>query len=206
VAEIVPDDLRLKSGVSLSQARFALSNFCLTRFGADGQFFADIIDLCTDAARLQEVLDTIRSEVHKRCPERLPELVTCVGEVNATDDGKAAASRAPAPRAKGPSAQSTRAPQPKPVSPGPPRAANTDPLRLEPGVSLAQARFVLSEFCLNYFGARGQPLMDAIGRCMDLAALQTILTRIGTDVRARHPDDLSKLTDCVREINETGSA
>jgi len=32
-----PDELRLKPGVSLSQTRFALANFCLSHFGADGQ-------------------------------------------------------------------------------------------------------------------------------------------------------------------------
>ncbi|HEV2284957.1 MAG TPA: hypothetical protein VGR80_02850, partial [Steroidobacteraceae bacterium] len=82
---MVPDELRLRSGVSLSQTRFALANFCLTHFGADGQYYADVIELCVDALRLQEVLNIITTEVAKRCPERMPVLVACVHEANDTD-------------------------------------------------------------------------------------------------------------------------
>jgi hypothetical protein len=215
------DDLRLKAGVSLSQTRFALSNFCLNNFGADGQYFADVIELCVDADRLQEALHTIGAEVRSRCPDRLPALAACVREANETDgETSAPAATAPpsatrlAPQARKPPAQAKRVgnlpPVPVPAVPSRgasptqrSRGAETDPLRLEAGVSNAQARFALSEFCLDQFGARGQQLVDAIDRCADVTALQKILSRIGADIQERHRDSLPKLIDCVREINET---
>jgi hypothetical protein len=77
--------LNLKLGVSLSQARFALVNFCLDQFGTDGQHLADLVDVCSDVASLQQVLKAIRIEVDNRCPGRLPALAACVREINETD-------------------------------------------------------------------------------------------------------------------------
>jgi hypothetical protein len=216
------DDVRLKAGVSLSQARFTLSNFCLNNFGADGQYLADLMDFCVDTRQLQEVLNTVRDEVRSRFPDRLPALAACVLVANETAaETSAPRVTAPAPRALLPpppvlkrAAQGAaiggtvgvpaRAVAPRSVlQPQPSHGAATDPLRLEAGVSLAQARFALSEFCLDQFGARAQQLMDAIARCGDLAALRKVLILIGADVQERHRECLPKLIDCVREINET---
>jgi hypothetical protein len=216
------DDVRLKAGVSLSHARFTLSNFCLNNFGPDGQYLADLIDFCVNGNQLQEVLNTIRDEVRGRFPDRLPTLATCVREVNETaaeSPGPTAPAPSPAARPPLPSAPKraaqaapmggtlavpARAVMPRGVAqPQPSHAVATDPLWLEAGVSLAQARFALSEFCLDQFGARAQQLMDAIDRCADLAALRKVLILIGADVQERHRECLPKLIDCVREINET---
>jgi hypothetical protein len=215
------DDVRLKAGVSLSHARFTLSNFCLNNFGADGQYLADLIDFCVDGNQLQEVLNTIRDEVRSRFPDRLPTLTACVREVNETAaESSARTATAPLPAARPPLPAPKRAAQGAPmgstlavparavvprgaVQAQPSRGLDTDPLWLEAGVSLAQARFALSEFCLDQFGARAQQLMDAIDRCGDLAALQKVLILIGADVQERHRECLPKLIECVREINET---
>lgn len=213
------EDLRWKPGVSLSQARFALSNFCLTHFGTDGQYFADVIEFCADVAQLQEVLNTFRDEVRGRCPDRLPALVACVREAN--EDGAASAATAVPPPStllvpETPKRASRAMPMGNPsaepvdaVSPHiaavsqPVRSAATDPLHLRASVSLAQARFALSEFCLDQFGARAQQLLEAIDRSTEPVALQKVLSVIGAEIRGRH-DSLSKLIDCVREINATG--
>lgn len=79
----------------------------------------------------------------------------------------------------------------------------TDPLQLKANVSLAHARFALSEFCLDQFGARAQQFMDAIDGCKDVAALQKVLLLVFADVQERHRERLPKLIDCAREINET---
>ena len=81
--------------------------------------------------------------------------------------------------------------------------AATDPLQLKASISLAHARFALSEFCLDQFGARAQRFMDAIDGCRDVAALQKVLLLIFADVQERHRERLPKLIDCAREINET---
>ena len=85
VADSVSERLRLKHGVSPSQARFVLSNFCLDQFGTAGKDLADVVDLCVDVAGLQLALDSIRSEVKRICPDRRPALVACVREINETD-------------------------------------------------------------------------------------------------------------------------
>jgi hypothetical protein len=213
-----PTNLRLKAGVSLSQARFALSNFCLNHFGADGQFFADMLDLCVDVNQLQEVLRTIREEMRTHYPDRYAQLLSCVREANdgaETSTPSAVAGRPATPAAADPAKRNVRPTPPgngpavisKPVLPRTPpvqpsTGAEPDPLRLAAGISLVQARFVLSEFCLDQFGARGQPLVDAIDRCTDPSAMQRVLTMIGSEVSQR--DALAKLVACVREINETG--
>src|SRR5580692_2613248 len=79
-------ELRLKLGISPSQARFALSNFCMDEFGTDGQYLVDAVSLCNDVISLQELLNSIRSEIDERFPGRLPALIACVSEINETDD------------------------------------------------------------------------------------------------------------------------
>jgi len=204
-------ELRLNFGISPSQARFMLSNFCMDEFGTDGQYLVDSVSLCTDVMSLQEVLNSIRAEVAERFADRLPALVICVREINETDDASSTGShvQTAAPAAK-----------PAPGKPTPPRASpdikpaaaqkpgaggghGPDPTRLESGISLAQARFALTEFCLNQFGVQGQEFVDAVNRCEDVPGLQKVLSLIRTDLFNRHRDRLPLLVACVREINDT---
>src|SRR3984957_13580020 len=173
-------ELRLNFGISPSQARFALSNFCMDEFGTDGQYLVDAVSLCPDVMSLQEVLNSIRAEVAERCAHRLPALVVCVREINETDDASPTGShvQTTAPAAKdAPSkpAPARGAPDIKPAyaqKPGASGGQGSDPLRLESGISLAQARFALTEFCLNQFGVQGQEFVDAVNRCGDVPGLQ----------------------------------
>jgi hypothetical protein len=84
-ADSISERLRFKPGISPSQARFALSNFCLDVFGTAGQDLADVVEFCNDVSNLQMALDTIRSEIKKLHPERRPDLVAVVREINETD-------------------------------------------------------------------------------------------------------------------------
>ena len=218
------DDVHLKAGISPSHARFTLSNFCLNNFGADGQYLADLIDFCADTHQLQEALNTIREEVRSRFPDRLATLVACVRDANETavetDAPVAPKVAAPSPTVRPPAlrravgggamgiapavAVPVRAAVPRSVAlPQSSFSAATDPLQLRADVSLAHARFVLSEFCLDQFGARAQQFTDAIDRCRDVAALQKVLNLIVADVQERHRERLPKLSDCAREINKT---
>ena len=78
-------------------------------------------------------------------------------------------------------------------------------MRLESGISLAQARFTLSEFCLNQFGVGGRELVDAVNQCRDVVGLQKVLNLMRTEVLNHHGDRLPALAASVREINETAS-
>jgi hypothetical protein len=217
------DDVHLKAGISPSHTRFTLSNFCLNNFGAEGQYLADLIDFCVDTHQLQEVLNTIREEVRSRFPDRLSVLVACVREANETAvetdfpiaprvAAPSPASRPPALRrvvggeAMGivPAAVPARVAVPRSLPlPQPSMGAATDPLQLRAGVSLAHARFMLSEFCLDQFSSRAQQFTDAIEGCRDVAALQKVLNLISADVQERYRERLPKLIDCARDINDT---
>jgi hypothetical protein len=85
VADSISERLRLKPGVSPSQARFALSNFCLDVFGAGGKDLADAVEFCNNVSSLQLALDNIRTEINKRNPDKRPDLVAVVREINETD-------------------------------------------------------------------------------------------------------------------------
>jgi len=225
-------DLRLNFGISPSQARFALSNFCMDEFGTDGQYLVDAVSLCNDVMSLQEVLNSIRADVDERYPGRISALIACVRGINETDDSSPTGSheQASAVPAKSPPPKpamlkvvlptSTPTSTPRAATPAPGRpvpapgstpaskpasggAEATDPMRLEADVSLAQARFTLSEFCLNQFGVQSQEFVDAVNRCSDVAGVQKVLNLIRTEMLNRHRDRLPQLIACVREINET---
>jgi len=206
-------ELRLNFGISPSQARFALSNFCMDEFGTDGQYLVDAVSLCTEVMSLQEVLNSIRAEVAERCAHRLPALVVCVREINETDDASPTGSHVQTTAPAGKPAPSKPAPARGPPDikpayaqkPGASGGQGSDPLRLESSISLAQARFALTEFCLNQFGVQGQEFVDAVNRCGDVPGLQKVLSLIRTDLFNRHRDLLPLLLACVREINDTAS-
>jgi hypothetical protein len=76
---------------------------------------------------------------------------------------------------------------------------------LDSGVSMSQARFLLCDFCLDQFGARAQPLIDAIEATSDVAELQQVLDGITAEVRRHIKDQLPVLMATVRDINQTGA-
>lgn len=157
------------------------------------------------------MLNSVRTEIDERLPGRMPALVACIREINETDDPSATGTHAQpgAPAAKPATADPAplRAPNIRPASrvrkPTSAAGSGPDPMRLESGVSLAQARFALSEFCLNQFGVQGQEFVDAVNRCSDVAGAQKVLNLIRTGLLTRHRDRLPLLLACVREINET---
>jgi hypothetical protein len=91
-------------------------------------------------------------------------------------------------------------------APSPPQPLfNADPatehLRLDAEVSPSQARFSLSDFCLDQFGVQGQALVDALNLSGNVAALQRVLYNIRVEVNRRCPERMPALIDCVRELN-----
>jgi hypothetical protein len=76
---------------------------------------------------------------------------------------------------------------------------------LDSGVSMSQARFVLCDFCLDQFGMKAQPLVDAIETAADVAELQRVLDAITTEVRKHSKDQLPGLIARVHEINQIGA-
>jgi hypothetical protein len=72
---------------------------------------------------------------------------------------------------------------------------------LEAGVSVSHARFVLCDFCLDQFGTRAQPLVDAINAAADASDLQHALDSVTAEIRKYLEGQLPALMAHVREIN-----
>jgi len=75
---------QLKSGVSLPEARFALSDFCLDCFGVAGQTHMNLLDLCNDEDTLRKILAAIVAAVEKSHRGQLPALAAVIEGINAT--------------------------------------------------------------------------------------------------------------------------
>jgi len=84
----------------------------------------------------------------------------------------------------------------------PPPPAGVVP-QLKSGVSLPEARFALSDFCLDCFGVAGQTTMNLLERCNDEDTLRKILAAIVTAVEKSHRGQLSVLAVVVEGINAT---
>jgi hypothetical protein len=179
----VSDMPTLSAGIAPSQARFALSDFCLEVFGTQGQGLVDAVDSCADVAGLQQLLNRIGREVEARSPGRLAALADCVREINETDpDVSVAPVTAPFLEI---------------------RSAAPEHWGFLPGASFTQARFALSDFCLDHFGVRGQHLVSAVNGAGSLAELEPVLAAIRLEVTARCPDRMPVLWDCIQGINGT---
>jgi hypothetical protein len=76
-------------------------------------------------------------------------------------------------------------------------------LTLDSDISMSQARFELCDFCLDQFGTKAQPLIDAIENAVDVTELQRALDGITAELREHFKDQLPALMSRVRDINET---
>lgn len=82
------------------------------------------------------------------------------------------------------------------------RSSSSPFLSLLPHASPSQARFVLCDFCLDQFGMRAQPMVDAINAAPSIAELQQVLDDISVQMQKHFEDQLPALAVRVREINE----
>jgi hypothetical protein len=74
----------LNCGISMSQARFLLCDFCLDQFGTDAQPLLDAIEDAANVAELQRVLDGFAAQMRKHLKHKLPALMAKVREINET--------------------------------------------------------------------------------------------------------------------------
>lgn len=78
-----------------------------------------------------------------------------------------------------------------------------DPLRLEDGIVLSKARFLLIDFCVDTFGTRAGAFVDEIRACKDATSLSHGLEKILPSAEKHSPGSVPVLFDLVRRINET---
>jgi hypothetical protein len=78
-----------------------------------------------------------------------------------------------------------------------------DPLRLEDGIVLSKARFLLIDFCVDTFGTRAEAFVDEIRACKDAASLSHRLEKVLPSAEKHSPESVPALFELVRRINET---
>jgi hypothetical protein len=74
----------LDSGISMSQARFELCDFCLDQFGTNAQPLLDAIEEAANVAELQHLVDGLTAQMRKHLKDKLPALLAKVREINET--------------------------------------------------------------------------------------------------------------------------
>jgi len=76
-------------------------------------------------------------------------------------------------------------------------------LRLQDGIIVAEAKFLLVDFCVNSFGTQSQMFTDEIGKCKNEQSLRVCLKNIYAVTQDSCPDRLPSLLKTVAEINQT---
>ena len=85
-------------------------------------------------------------------------------------------------------------------------AANVLPsntFHVEDGIILSEAKFLLTDFCVDCFGTRSEVFMAEIRACKDIHAFRNSLEQIIANAKAQCPARLGDLTALIEEINET---
>jgi hypothetical protein len=74
----------LQEGIIVSEAKFLLVDFCVSSFGRQSQEYTDEIAKCKTEQSLGVCLNNIYAVTQNYCPERLPNLLVTIAEINRT--------------------------------------------------------------------------------------------------------------------------
>lgn len=84
-----------------------------------------------------------------------------------------------------------------------PASAGTHHLHLDDEVILSEAKFLLTDFCVDSFGTQSQAFVDGIRACKTVKDLRSQLNAVFTATEKISPKQLPTLLDIVTEINAT---
>ena len=74
---------------------------------------------------------------------------------------------------------------------------------LENEIIISEAKFLLTDFCVDSFGTQSQAYVDEIHTCHDVDSIRACLNKIFSLTEKHFPDLLPKLHAVVGEINKT---
>lgn len=91
----------------------------------------------------------------------------------------------------------------RPSSPAtqPPEAGST--IHIEDDVVISEAKFLLTNFCVDSFGTDSQEFVDTIRSCKSVGDIRYHLSTIYAAAEMRCPAQIPTLQNVVREINAT---
>jgi len=95
-----------------------------------------------------------------------------------------------------------------PVTPGSSPSSSRPPtagtkIHIEDDVILSEAKFLLTNFCVDSFGTDSQVFADAIRSCKSVNDLRYHLNTIHAAAEKQHPAQIPTLLGVIREINAT---
>lgn len=82
-------------------------------------------------------------------------------------------------------------------------APSGEDFRLQDGIIVSEAKFLLVDFCVNSFGTQSQMFTNEIGKCKTEQNLRVCLRNIFAVALESCPDRLPSLLKVVTEINKT---
>jgi hypothetical protein len=82
-------------------------------------------------------------------------------------------------------------------------APSGEDLRLQDGIIVSEAKFLLVDFCVTSFGTQSQMFTDEIGKCKTEQNLRVCLKNIYAVAVDSCPDRLPSLLKTIAEINQT---
>ncbi len=95
-----------------------------------------------------------------------------------------------------------------PVKPVPPTdhadsLLNLDAIHIEEEIILSEAKFLLTDFCVDCFGTSSAALVEDVRACREVESFRACFKRIMSEAAKQCPERLSSLITLVGEINET---
>jgi len=76
-------------------------------------------------------------------------------------------------------------------------------IELNDEIILSEAKFLLTDFAVDSFGAHSQPVVDEIRSCQSIADFRSCLNAVAAAVGKRCPAQLPTLYQVIGQINET---
>ncbi|MDD2892775.1 MAG: hypothetical protein PHF20_02495 [Halothiobacillaceae bacterium] len=83
------------------------------------------------------------------------------------------------------------------------KARPSDVFHVADGIILSEAKFLLTDFCVDCFGTRSEASVADIRACKDTHAFRNCLEQIIANAKTQCPARLGDLTAVIKEINET---
>jgi hypothetical protein len=82
-------------------------------------------------------------------------------------------------------------------------SASPQMLQLDNEIILSEAKFLLSDFCVDSFGTQSKGFAEDIRACQDVDHIRQCLNKIFALTSKHCPEHLPRLLDIVKEINDT---
>jgi hypothetical protein len=82
-------------------------------------------------------------------------------------------------------------------------ASTQKSLSLDDEIIVSEAKFLLSDFCVDSFGTQSKELAEEIRACHDVECVRSFLNKTYALTEKQSPKQLPRLMEVIKEINDT---